>query len=63
MLIIEGVKEDIADNIDGQKIRGYKNVSRCISLACMLLIHILYIVNDIFKLINILHFNLRFRVG
>jgi hypothetical protein len=57
MLITEGMGEDMADDIGGQEIGGCKDALRCIPLACMLLIHSLYIVDDIFELINILYFN------
>jgi hypothetical protein len=54
---MEGMGEDMADDIGGQEIGGCKDTSRCVPLICTLLIHSLYIVSDIFELINILYFN------
>jgi len=52
--------EDTGDDIGGEGlgiVGGCKDASKHIPLACTLLIHNLYIVDNIFDIINILYFN------
>ena len=53
MLALDSTGEGMGDDISGEG----KDTSRHIPLACMLLIHSLYIVDDIFELINIMYSN------